>query len=101
MFKIHWLQVRGHMTRKNLKQKKAADHEILAVNAAILLQAHTRGLLARKAYKKIREDAKVESVDTGVRRATSLTLELYFTSLKSQLFHPLRLFVRTGLQFTR
>ncbi|KAF6720455.1 Unconventional myosin-VIIa [Oryzias melastigma] len=58
-------QVRGHMTRKNLKQKKAADHEILAVNAAILLQAHTRGLLARKAYKKIREDAKVESVDTG------------------------------------
>ncbi|RVE61473.1 hypothetical protein OJAV_G00171010 [Oryzias javanicus] len=58
-------QVRGYMTRKKLKRKRAADNEILAVNAAILLQAHTRGLLARRAYKKMREDGKVEILDTG------------------------------------
>ncbi|XP_011484715.1 unconventional myosin-VIIa [Oryzias latipes] len=77
-------QVRGYITRKDLKQKRAVNNEIIAVNAAILLQAHTRGLLARRAYKKIREDAKIESPDAGAHNLPDETDEEDLIGLQLQ-----------------
>lgn len=57
-------QLRGFWVRKELKQKS---------NAAVLLQAFTRGMLARKRTEKIRDEVR-SRCDEPVREISPLTL---------------------------